>query len=297
MGGAGAGAGAGGEAGDGLERRAAGAVRKKAELRRRGVRGQTRARGWVVLDLGVLPDPSYDPWGAPDKFSLKFIHTSSGTERCLGLAELRALGEENYMEDWHCVTGWTAPGVGFRGVPLRRVLEHLGEPFVKGHWKCLHQTGADTYTVNVAREDALDPRAFLCTGDADGKLLPREHGGVRLVFPHLFGWKSCKWLTEVCFLPEDRMGFWEKLGCHPRGRVDRDERWASEARGLWVSLVGDGQRPGIMMGFYMAYMPQWVWEGAMQLGGWLLGAFTLRVSRWLGRAPAGSRTEDYRRRD
>ena len=59
----------------------------------------------------------------------------------------------------------------------------------------------------------------------------------------------------------------------------RDERWAAEAKGLWVSLVGDGQRPGIMMGIYMCYMPQWVWEGTMKLGGWFLGLLTLRASR------------------
>ena len=51
-------------------RQAAGAVRKKAELRKRGVRGQTRAKGWVVLDLGVAPAADYDPWAAPEAFSI-----------------------------------------------------------------------------------------------------------------------------------------------------------------------------------------------------------------------------------
>ena len=191
----GQGQGSGGE----VEQLATGAVRKKAELRRRGVRGQTRARGWVVLDLGVAPDPSWmDPWTTPEAFSITFHDETSGTMRRLGLTELRELGEGSYEEDWHCVTGWTAPGVGFRGVPLRRVLEHLG--FLSGPWECLHQMGADSYTVNVSREDAMDDRAFLCLDDSEGRLLSREHGGVRLVFPHLFGWKSCKWLTEVSFL-------------------------------------------------------------------------------------------------
>ena len=249
-------------------------IGKKRRLRERGVKGQTRVKKWVVLDLGVPPDPSYDPWGAPAAFRL----LACTGEACAAftLRDLRALPDQREYGplDWHCVTGWTAPGLRFRGVPLRAFIAKCGPP---ADWVWLKQTSADGYTTVVHREDAEDPASFLCLGDAEGELLAREHGGVRLVFPQLFGWKSAKWLVKVEFLSGPAPGgFWEKLGCHARGRVALDERWApGRTRGVWTLLVGSAGRPGIMQGLYMRYLPAGVWTRIMQLGGAVLGFFTL----------------------
>merc|ERR1739848_270953 len=78
---------------------------------------------------------------------------------------------------------------------------------------------------------------FLALGDADGRILPREHGGVRLMFPQLYGWKSAKYLTRIEFCVTQRRGFWERLGCHRRGRWEFEERWADGAVGVWNVLA------------------------------------------------------------
>ena len=83
----------------------------------------------------------------------------------------------------------------------------------------------------------MHPGAFLALSFADGSPIPLEHGGPRIVLPHLFGWKSCKWLHSVQFLDEQAMGFWERLGCHMRGRVELGERWAPRSKSVWDFLV------------------------------------------------------------
>ena len=85
-------------------------------------------------------------------------------------------------------------------------------------------------------------------------------------------------LVKVEFLsgPAPPRGFWEKLGCHARGRVALDERWApGRTRGVWNLLVGSAGSPGVMQGLYMRYLPAGVWTRIMQFGGAVLGFFTL----------------------
>ena len=93
--------------------------------------------------------------------------------------------------------------------------------------------------VSVSREDATHDSAFLALSMLDGSPIPFEHGGPRIVLPHLFGWKSCKWLHQVEFLSSHQQGFWEKLGCHMRGRVELNERWAPKTKSIWDFLVGE----------------------------------------------------------
>lgn len=87
------------------------------------------------------------------------------------------------------------------------------------------------------REDATARGGFLALSFSDGSPIPDDHGGPRIVLPHLFGWKSCKWLHSIEFLDDHRQGFWEKLGCHARGRVKLGERWAPRSKSLWDALV------------------------------------------------------------
>jgi hypothetical protein len=191
--------------------------------------------------------------------------------------------------DWHCVTGWSALGLELRGAPLDAVLAHLergdpeGDPAACGaprpDWTCLFQTSADGYETGVDRRDLTG--AFLAVewkppapGNAAAsddretgfRVIPPEHGGPRLVFPALFGWKSAKWLSVVEFRPALDAGFWERLGCHPRARWANGERWA-EARGkrtAWIAAAGATDMYRVVFGVR-------TWEFVMVWGGWLVG--------------------------
>eukprot|EP01025_Chloroclados_australasicus_P066694 TRINITY_DN920_c0_g1_i10.p2 TRINITY_DN920_c0_g1~~TRINITY_DN920_c0_g1_i10.p2 ORF type:complete len:286 (-),score=37.54 TRINITY_DN920_c0_g1_i10:930-1787(-) len=231
--------------------------------------GNKLASNWIVLDLGVKPNANeYNLWEAGENWSIKFfgVQADTTTYKEVSVREIIQLGLQDYACDWHCVTGWTAPSVKFQGVPLPLLLD-LVQP--QHDWVCLYQVGADSYTVNVHRDDLSD--AFLAIYDENGDYLSHEHGGVRIVFPSLFGWKSAKWLTEVHFLKRQKDGFWEKLYCHPRGRVEFNERWHQKAKGVWETLIW-------MLSWYDVVLPREYVVKLMQVSGAVLGWFTLRIN-------------------
>ena len=238
-----------------------------------GAPGQHEVKKWVVLSLGKCPAKvAYDPWTQGDDFRISF-REGTFNERALTLGELREAAGGDWQEmpacDWHCVTGWSCLGVRFRGIPWATVLRLLLPPpppapapgshgaetgraetatetetetnaptgsIADGGWTCLFQRSADGYTAGVHRDDTEG--AFLAVTDGDGVMLSEAHGGPRLVFPACFGWKSAKYLRCVELLPDHRLGFWEKLGCHSRGRWAWDERWApGTSAKVWTVLA------------------------------------------------------------
>jgi DMSO/TMAO reductase YedYZ molybdopterin-dependent catalytic subunit len=193
------------------------------------------------------------------------------------------LSDATYL--YRYITGWSCLGVRFRGVPWATVLSLLSEKTKtsgvaslikqKDQWSCLFQWSADGYTAGVHRDD-LDG-AFLAVTDGDGAMLSEEHGGPRLVFPKCFGWKSAKFLSKVELLADDKSGFWEKLGCHARGRWALEERWApgTSAR-VWNVLAWITSQ-------YRVFGGEWVWEFVMVRGGRALGGIAgavEAVKRW-----------------
>lgn len=262
--------------------------------------GNHAVKRWVVLDLGGRPPSErYDPWSSPDDHAIRFagLGADGAGSRLVTLRELRErLPNRAWApmppHDWHCVTGWSALGLELRGAPLDAVLAHLerGDP-AQGNpaalsaprpdWTCLFQTSADGYETGVDRRDLAG--AFLAVEwkppsapenaaasdddrDAGFRVIPPEHGGPRLVFPALFGWKSAKWLSVVEFRPALDAGFWERLGCHPRARWAKGERWA-EARGkraAWMVAAGATDAYRVVFGVR-------TWEFVMVWGGWLVG--------------------------
>lgn len=261
--------------------RAAAALRShaaKPEDGRRLPEGQTAAKKWIVLDLGLRPSP-----GAyslePSEWKLT-ICTPSGNLAVLSMDDILALGVRQYAEQtWHCVTGWSALALTFEGVPLASVLAHpkvlASAGGVEPQWTWLFQRAADGYTVPVLREDALGAEAgadaFLALTHA-GEPLPLEHGGPRLVFPALFGWKSAKWLTRIELAPSYSPGFWEKCGCHARGRVARNERFREGwSAAIWYWLAA---APGV----YRRFGGYEVWIFVIQSGGRVLGTIVDRFT-------------------
>jgi len=138
-------------------------------------------------------------------------------------AELHELPFEQVPCDIHCVTKWSKLGTSFSGVSLDVLLE-AAEPL--GAYAMAHSHGG--YTTNLAIEDLTGGRAWLAT-EHEGEPLPREHGGpARLLVPHLYFWKSAKWVAGLRVMDHDEPGFWEANGYHNRGDPWREERYWSD---------------------------------------------------------------------
>ena len=135
-------------------------------------------------------------------------------------AEFRQLPFETVPCDIHCVTTWSKLGTSFGGVSLDVLIDAV-EPL--GAYAMAHSYGG--YTTNVPLADLTDGQAWLVT-EHDGAPLPREHGGpARLLVPHLYFWKSAKWIAGLTIMDHDEPGFWEANGYHMRGDPWREERY------------------------------------------------------------------------
>ena len=178
--------------------------------------GQHLVRDWPVLDLGQQPNVSLERW----KLAIGGLVDRPVT---LDWAAFMALPQTDLRSDIHCVTTWSRYDNDWRGVATRDLLD-LVQPKDEAAYLMLH--GSDGYTTNVPLADFAAPNAILAYG-WQGKPLAREHGGpVRLIVPHLYFWKSAKWLSGIDFLPADKPGFWEVNGYHMRGDPWAEERYS-----------------------------------------------------------------------
>ena len=177
--------------------------------------GQHLVRDWPVLDLGRQPDVSHARWR---------LKISGLVERPVTLdwAGFLALPQVDLRTDIHCVTTWSRYDNDWAGVATRDLLD-LVIPRDEAAFVMLH--GYDGYTTNVPLGDFAAAGALLARGWA-GEPLARGPGGpARLVIPHLYFWKSAKWLSGIEFLGADKAGFWEVNGYHMRGDPWGEERY------------------------------------------------------------------------
>ncbi len=174
--------------------------------------GQTLVEDWPVLSAGPTPRIGADEW--------EFVVTTEHGHHRWGWDDFRALGIEDVTVDIHCVTHWSKLEMPWRGVPLDAVLAEVET----GHdYAMVHSYGG--YTTNVPLEDLRDGKAWVAF-EADGEDLSPEHGGpARLLVPHLYFWKSAKWVRGLVTMPTDDPGFWEQNGYHLRGDPWREERY------------------------------------------------------------------------
>lgn len=141
----------------------------------------------------------------------------------LSLAELVTSAPVELTLDVHCVTGWSVLGAKFKGVRVKDLAERAG---VKSRAAHVIFEAAHGYTANVPLATALKPDV-LVSWQLDGERLARAHGApVRAVNPHLYFWKSPKWLTGIRFVGEDEPGYWEVRGYHNRADPWKEERTA-----------------------------------------------------------------------
>jgi DMSO/TMAO reductase YedYZ molybdopterin-dependent catalytic subunit len=177
--------------------------------------GQIITRKWPVLHYGTVPRVDLATW----RFEVR-----GAVERPVSLTwdELLALPRRETACDMHCVTRWSRYDNVFEGVPVQEVLARAG---VKPGAAYALVHAEQNYTTNLPLSD-LDRPANLLALTHNGEPLTPEHGGpVRLLVPHLYLWKSAKWVTGFQLLEEDYPGFWEQNGYHMRGDPWQEERY------------------------------------------------------------------------
>ena len=135
------------------------------------------------------------------------------------------LPASEYRGDIHCVTTWSKLDTSFGGVSVD-VLLNAARPTAEASY--VLATCATGYTTNLPLADVSDGRAWIAWTH-EGHPLPIEHGGpVRLLVPHLYFWKSAKWVTRLTLLDHDQQGFWERNGYHDRGDPWREQRYQGD---------------------------------------------------------------------
>ena len=180
--------------------------------------GQHLVRDWPVLDLGVQPTIAKERWtldvgGAVDHP----LHWDWAT--------FLAQPQTEHVSDIHCVTTWSRYDNRWEGLSTRALLDAV-QPRADAHYVVLHAD--DGYTTNLPLADFAAAGAML-VHSWEGKALTREHGGpMRLIVPHLYLWKSAKWLRAITFKTQDEPGFWEVRGYHDRGDPWREQRYSDD---------------------------------------------------------------------
>ncbi|MEM4382017.1 MAG: sulfite oxidase-like oxidoreductase [Candidatus Caldarchaeum sp.] len=180
--------------------------------------GQVWARSWVVYSALGTPEVDVDKW------TLR-VSGLVEVEKQYTYKQLLEMADVRYVKPFHCVTKWSIKDVEWRGVSLRRLLEASR---IKKEGKWVMFLCADGYSTPVPVEDVLSEDAMVAL-EMDGKPLSVDQGfPARPFIPHLYGWKSAKWLTEVEVLPVYVDGYWEMYGYHERGLVWEEERFKGQ---------------------------------------------------------------------
>ncbi len=154
------------------------------------------------------------------------VYGSVNNEMEWNWREFLRLGQKDYTVDFHCVTHWTKLGQSFRGIPFKEIV-NVVRP--KPEAKFVIFECVDGYTTNVPLQELLKNDSFVAVA-MDGRDIEDRFGGpARAVIPHLYGWKSAKFLKAIRFEPEDEPGFWETRGYHNHGDPWKEERYAEDA--------------------------------------------------------------------
>jgi DMSO/TMAO reductase YedYZ molybdopterin-dependent catalytic subunit len=180
--------------------------------------GQYATQKWPVLTYGDTPAIDLST------FTLR-VFGRVAAEVELPWRELQTLPRVEVVADFHCVTRFSTLDNRWSGFATRAVLERAAVHPEATH-VLVHCHGG--YTTNLPLEDFLSERALFA--DRHGAApLAADHGGpLRLVVPHLYAWKSAKWVAGVELLDADRRGFWERNGYHTYGDPWREQRFSSQ---------------------------------------------------------------------
>jgi DMSO/TMAO reductase YedYZ molybdopterin-dependent catalytic subunit len=175
--------------------------------------GQYTVDDFPVLSAGPTPHTPLDQW----TFT---IEGEVAGPKQWSWEEFRALPSETITKDIHCVTKWSKLDTTWEGVSVDVLLDEVEHEAAYVTAFC-----DGGYTTNLPLEDVTDGKAWVALG-FDGEPLEPEHGGpARLLVPHLYFWKSAKWVRGLRLMEEDEPGFWESLGYHMYGDPWREQRY------------------------------------------------------------------------
>jgi Sulfite oxidase and related enzymes len=180
--------------------------------------GQHLVSDFPVLSAGPTPRIDTDKWTFTLKDGVRPVKNWTW-------AEFNALPQSRMTRDIHCVTTWSKLNTAWEGVLIDDILADAGiEPptgFTLAH-------SYDGYTTNVPTADVVAGKAMVALR-YEGKPITPDHGGpARLLVPHLYFWKSAKWLKGLQFTQRDELGFWELRGYHRYGDPWREQRYADD---------------------------------------------------------------------
>ena len=180
--------------------------------------GQHLTQDWPTLDLGLTPNVSRQRWRLD-------VYGAVENPIFWDFAQFTAQPQTQFLSDIHCVTTWSRYDNAWEGLATRDLLMAC-RPRDAARFVVLHSH--DGYTTNLGIEDFAAEDALLAHSWS-GQPLEQEHGGpVRLVVPHLYFWKSAKWLQSIEFLDHDSPGYWEVRGYHNRGDPWAEQRYSGD---------------------------------------------------------------------
>jgi DMSO/TMAO reductase YedYZ molybdopterin-dependent catalytic subunit len=190
-----------------------------ASLGERVPHGQFVTDRFPILHEGDVPEYDLSKW------SLR-IFGEVDAEKIVHYEDLLALPQTQIVCDIHCVTRWSKLDTVWEGVLFRDFLSHYNiQP--KGKYIMLHAD--NDYDTNVPLEELMGDHILLALKYNDQPLTAKHGWPLRLVVPHLYFWKSAKWLRGIEFMKEDRPGFWERNGFHNEADPFQEQRFSGEA--------------------------------------------------------------------
>jgi DMSO/TMAO reductase YedYZ molybdopterin-dependent catalytic subunit len=191
-------------------------LEKKAKAEGRLPPGQSLTLKWPVLHYGSVPHFDAGKWD---------FKISGLVDELVRLTweEFRALLQTEVTSDFHCVTRWSRLDNHWKGVLFTDLLKLVK---MKPEARFALLLAEEGYTANLPLADLLRPDVLFAF-EHDGEPLVAEHGGpLRLIVPHLYGWKSVKWVRGFMLLDHDRLGFWERKGYHAYGDPWKEQRYS-----------------------------------------------------------------------
>lgn len=180
--------------------------------------GQHLTQDWPVLDLGFTPNISRERWRLD-------VYGAVETPLFWDFAQFSAQRQSTFISDIHCVTTWSRYDNTWEGLSTRALLDACRP---KPDARFVSLESHDGYTTNLSLEDFASDDALLAHS-WQGAPIERDHGGpVRVIVPHLYFWKSAKWLQRIEFRSDDKPGYWEVRGYHNRGDPWLEQRYSDD---------------------------------------------------------------------
>ena len=177
--------------------------------------GQSLTLKWPVLHEGDIPVFDRKHWDFQARGLVQ-------NPIALSWEEFGRLPQNRIRADFHCVTTWSKFDNEWGGVPFR-VIAEMVRPLPQARYVMVHADAG--YTTNVPLEDLLRDNVLFASSHAPEPFTPEHGAPLRLIVPHLYAWKSPKWVRGLDFMEQDRPGYWERVGYHMRGDPFREQRY------------------------------------------------------------------------